>query len=826
LEPLTFQEILTITKGFSEFHGANFSVSGFETDTRRDVLGKAFVALNDGAKYLRSAEKKGALLAVISAYSDVEAGVILPLIRVENTLDAFQEIAAFWRGRFDIPLVALTGSNGKTTTKDMLTAILSAKYKTLATENNYNNHIGVPKTLLKLNNSYEAAVLELGMNHSGEIRSLAKIVKPTIAVITKIGSAHIGEVGSEEEIFKAKMEITEGLINHSLLIVSEPDDKLSRLNSTEKYEVIRGKLRASDIKQYWTDAIPGISFVIHEGENKYPCELPVFGAHNVNNALLALTVGVILGIPLPEAIEELRSYTRSSMRLETAVLHNVKYIKDYYNSSPDSVKAALDTLSAFETDGRKIAILGEVTELGAYSAELHREIAEYSIGKADIVYFIGEDYNSFKSGRPDSKVADYCGKKDELFAMIKDAISENDIVLINGSNGMKMGEVFEFLRKRTESAAPGAPPQTTLRVDVAALKHNYGEIKRYVGKNVEIMPVIKADGYGSSADIAASAFAGAKYFAVADLQEADKISHAIPNTKILIIYQPLPFEIDAIAEREYLVSVGDADFLTALNLAAKKRRKIINIHIEVDTGMSRLGVLAKDCAAFAKVLRGCENIAVDGIFTHYSSADMYSPEDLEFTALQTAVFKRAIVEIEEILGREIPHKHACAGAAIFNPEAEIFNMVRPGYILYGYYPCEEIKEFISLKPALKLVTAISQIKEYPAGTNISYGRSFTASKTIRAAIVPIGYSDGIYRSLSNTGAFVVNGLLAPIIGKICMDYTIIDVTDISPEAKVGDEVAIFDNVNMTVERIAELCGTIGYEIISKLRDKADRIEVY
>jgi alanine racemase len=240
--------------------------------------------------------------------------------------------------------------------------------------------------------------------------------------------------------------------------------------------------------------------------------------------------------------------------------------------------------------------------------------------------------------------------------------------------------------------------------------------------------------------------------------------------------------------------------------------------------MSRLGVLVDNCDTFAKSLSECKNLTVEGIFTHYSSADLYAPADLEFTAKQTTLFKKAIKIIEDIIG-SIRYKHACAGAAIFNPNAELFNMVRPGYILHGYYPCEEIKNKIKLQSSLRYVTRITQIKEYEPGVSISYGRRFITQRKTLLAEIPVGYSDGLMRKLSNKGAFVIKGQLAPITGNITMDYTMVDITDIGPdEVKVGDEVAIFDNINMTIERMAELCDTIGYEIITNIKNKADRIE--
>jgi Alr-MurF fusion protein len=834
LDKLTFKEMLVCTGGITDYTGDNFPVSGVKFDSRYNMHGFVFVAFvtnkNNGHKYASIAANKGAVAVIVS--EDVNCSV--PVIKVSDTRKAYQDIAGYYRKKFPIPIIAVTGSNGKTTVKDMLNAVLSVKYKVLATEKNENNELGVPQTLLNLNSGYDVAVIEMGMNQHGEIRTLTNIANPDIAIITKIGTAHIGNLGgTRADVFKAKMEIVEGLKKEGTLVLCSDDDLLTNVKS-DTYKVLfcglsndsRNLVYATDISQYWDDKGYGLIFRIHYKGNEYNCTLPVLGRHNTQNALLALTVGLKLDIPIEKAIEALSVYQRSSMRLETTTVRGVKFLKDYYNASPDSIKSALDTLAEINNCGSRIAILGEMLELGEKSAALHREIAEYTIGKVDIVYYVGNYCDAFISGRPDA----YCFlTKNELNSALSSAILDGKflfgtIVLIKGANGMKMGEQYEFLYKFLEHGNT-TPAQTRLLVDIDALKHNYVAIKHFVGSDVQVVPVIKADAYGSGADLLANIYSDCNLFAVADLCEAEELHSKIPNAKFLLLYQPFAEEADMVAERDYIItSVGDTDFVRKLNEAAEKRGKQLTVHIEIDTGMSRLGVLIDDCETLAKVLSECKNLTVDGIFTHYSCANIYTPEDLEFTAKQTGLFKKAIGIIEGIIG-SIRYKHACAGAAIFNPNAELFNMVRPGYILHGYYPCEEIKDKITLKPALKYVTQITQIKEYDAGATVSYGRQFVTQRKTRIAEIPVGYSDGLMRKLSNKGAYVINGQLAPIVGVVSMDYTMVDITDIAPEeVKVGDEVAIFDNVNMTIERMAELCDTIGYEIITNIKNKVERIE--
>ena len=397
-----------------------------------------------------------------------------------------------------------------------------------------------------------------------------------------------------------------------------------------------------------------------------------------------------------------------------------------------------------------------------------------------------------------------------------------------------MEEFYEPLKSYINAAMSDSthlpPSATKLYVDINAVKFNYSQIKKEVGSHVEIMPMVKANAYGCGTDVIANVFRHSKYLAVADVKEAALIRRILPEANIVIIYQPYAGDIEEITAGGYTVSVSNSDFAKKLNDEAGKHGKKIKIHIEVDTGAGRLGLNPCECRNFAQSIKALANIITEGVFMHYACADSFDKSDLEFTKKQTDLFKTAVADIESILG-VIPYKHACAGAAIFNQNAAHFNMVRPGYMIYGYYPSEALRGKILLKPVLKFVSVILQIKEYEKGTPISYNRRFVTKRKSRIATVSAGYSDGISRKLFNpknkkNGCFAVNGQRAPIVGTICMDLTMIDITDIKGDVNVGDEAAIFDNVNVTIEEMAGICGTIGYEIISQIEDKAERVESF
>ncbi|MDR2941111.1 MAG: alanine racemase [Treponema sp.] len=824
---------------------------GVSTDTRSLKKGDIYFALKgnnfDGHDFVSIAQTKGACAVVCS--KDVDTS--LPVLKVKDTLSALQNLAAYYRAKFNIPIIAVTGSNGKTTAKNMIATVLAAKFRVFFTDKNYNNEIGLPKSMLELDDSYDVAVFEMGMNHFGEIETLSNIAKPDIAVITNIGKAHIGNLGSQENILKAKLEILNGLKKNGLLLLNA-DDKFLRGVKSDTHEVVfvgellsqnkslspyesNSQISAENIQ---ADDNPSSFDVVYKGQS-YPCSLPAIGKHNVTNALFALYCGLRLGIGIKQAIDEIKRFTVSSMRTETAYVKGITIIKDYYNSSPDSARAALEVLANYPSSGKKIALLGEIFELGDFSAQEHINLAKTcNERKIDYTFFIGADYECFQKEIKDGKC--FSDRERDAFSKsIKNYISsgslnKGDVILIKGSRGMKMEEFYEPLKSYINAVMSDSthlpPSATKLYVDINAVKFNYSQIKKEVGSHVEIMPMVKANAYGCGTDIIANIFRNSKYLAVADVKEAALIRRILPKANIVIIYQPCAGDIEEIVSGGYTVSVSNLDFAKKLDGEAGKHQRKIKIHIEVDTGAGRLGLNIRECADASSTIKALGNLIVEGVFMHYVCADSFEKSDLEFTKRQTVLFKEAAAEIESVLG-EIPYKHACAGAAIFNQNAAHFNMVRPGYMLYGYYPSDALRGKILLKPVLKFVSVILQIKEYEKGTPISYNRRFVTKRKSRIATVSAGYSDGISRKLFNpknkkNGCFAVNGQRAPIVGTICMDLTMIDITDIKGDVNVGDEAAIFDNVNVTVEEMATICGTIGYEIISQIEDKADRVESF
>ena len=360
---------------------------------------------------------------------------------------------------------------------------------------------------------------------------------------------------------------------------------------------------------------------------------------------------------------------------------------------------------------------------------------------------------------------------------------------------------------------------TRLYVDLGAIEYNIRAINQTLNSGTKIMAVVKASGYGSGAKNIVNTLMdnGVEHLAVATTEEGIELREQGIKLPIIVLTQPLEADLNNIVEYDLIPAVADAELIEKLDNISEQKDKVTKIHVEVDTGMGRIGVQIGEVVSFIMQIRTLKNIKIEGIFTHFAGSEA----DQEYTRLQISRFEKVLRSIKE-LGVQIPLTHACNSAGIINyPEAH-YDLVRPGLMIYGYYPDDRLKDKIYLKPSLALITRVTFIKEVEAGIPISYNCTFVTKTKSKIATIPIGYADGYRRELSNKGEVVINGRRAPIIGNVCMNATMVDVTNIS-DVKVGDEVVLFDAKNLNVEEIAQKCRTISYEIISTVGGGVPRV---
>ena len=452
------EDIIKATNGRLLVGDPQEDCENFCTDTRKIQKGDIYVGLKgekfNGNEYYKEALEKGAKVAVISGIEvtkeDLDQYKDKTIIEVKDSLEAFGDIAAYKRDLYDIPVVQITGSVGKTSTRDIIANVVRKQYKTLQTEGNQNNAIGLPTTLLKLKD-HEAVVVESGMNHLGEIRYLGKIAKPTVAVITNIGTAHIGFLGSRENILKAKLEILENLKPGGYIVINNDNDMLNKWakEDTKYKKYTFGIEEKSDVMAYNIKVSEDYStYNVKINNKEYFVKVPVSGKHFVYNSLCAIAVGNLLNIAPENIIKGIETFTLTKNRMEIdKIKDNVTVINDAYNASYDSMKAALEYLKELPGN-RKIAVLGDMFELGEFAEEIHRKVGiEVITHKVDMLVTVGELANYI------ADEAEYLGMpKDQVIRLnttteainyLNDNLEKDDVVLLKAANGMHFAEIFK-----------------------------------------------------------------------------------------------------------------------------------------------------------------------------------------------------------------------------------------------------------------------------------------------------------------------------------------------------------------------------------------------
>lgn len=451
MKELTLKQIADWCGGKISARFEHLRVSRMQSDSRKVRSGDLFVALKgakaDGHDFAETAINHGAVAALVSRPISEK----LPSIEVEDTLRAYGEIAAGYRKLTGVKVVGITGSVGKTTTKEMTASILEAVYHTAKTEGNHNNNLGLPMTIMDMPENTEVAVLEMGMNHSGEMEYLSSIARPDLAIITNIGTMHIEHLGTREGILQAKLEIMRGMPDDGAGVFNGDEPLLWNIRAIGKHKKYYYGIENHACDVTATDIVElddGVRFVVHGFGQQFELFVPMLGRHAVYNALAATTVGLLLGVK-PEQIQaRFSSFHNTGMRQKIYVKNGVTIIEDCYNAGPESTEAALDVLAGIKTDGRRIAVLGDMLELGNRSAAEHYRIGRLAVGKADLLLTYGEHsvrtLTGAITGGMNPKNTDHFDTHEDMAHMLKMRVSEGDVVLFKGSRGMRMEKVLQL----------------------------------------------------------------------------------------------------------------------------------------------------------------------------------------------------------------------------------------------------------------------------------------------------------------------------------------------------------------------------------------------
>lgn len=448
----TGEEVLSVTNGICQLDVKGIEFKDVSTDTRTIESGCLFVALKgdtfDGHHFIPQAMEKGATGALVEKGRVVPG---IPCIEVDDTLLGYQQLARYHRRRYHIPVVAITGSSGKTTTKDMVAAVLGSTYNVLKTEKNFNNEIGLPKTLLQLTDEHQACVVEMGMRGLGQIEELALIAEPTVGIITNVGTSHIELLGSREGIAQAKSELIRCLPADGIAILNEDDDLVAPMRhffdgKTISYGIVQSAtVRGSHLK-YQKD---GIKFTCRAYDKVFSVFLPMIGEYNVYDSLAAIAAGLLLDVPEHRIVRALKDFVGTPMRQEIVSFPDIVVLNDAYNANPASMTEAIKALDQLEGK-RKIAMLGDMLELGDYTEEAHRNIGKLLAEEGyDAVFTFGDAAAFIGKETKTRKIPTFsCNSHLEMANQYKDMRTKGDVILVKGSRGLRMERVVEELREQ------------------------------------------------------------------------------------------------------------------------------------------------------------------------------------------------------------------------------------------------------------------------------------------------------------------------------------------------------------------------------------------
>jgi alanine racemase len=896
VQMIALEDFVAATAAEVVVSGARSSFGGFAHDSRSLVPGECFVAVRgirgDGHDFAQDAVERGAgaIVVELARLATVEGGLAgaieqarqtgVVVLAVADTREALRSYAAYILAAWEPTVIAVTGSTGKTTTKEAIADVLATQAPTFRSWRNYNDLLGLPLSLGALDPSHRYAVVELGADHPGEIATLAAIARPTVGVVTNVSATHLQYFAGVAQLGEELAKLP-ALLPPDGIAVLNADDEVTRAMAAEttartlffapcsadtasapiyadlpvRYEVVPLGSRA-----------PLALALRPEGEEPGTGEIVEFphlhGDHWVYAVLAALTVGAALGVPQTDALRALRGLRPLPGRMRWLPgADGLALLDDSHNATPASAAAGLTVLAAIAKGrgGARIAVLGDMLRLGDAEEREHRRLGRRAAATSDYLVTRGLRAEqiadeAIRAGMPAASVAVTHTAEDAARAVRSFAEdmrgtgtgeAEGEVpapvVYVKGSEELRMEQVTALLLARPEQAErvldrqthawrrvvvmrPDRP--TWLEVDLSAIGRNTQLVKELVGPEVQVLVSLKADAYGHGALRVARTVLhnGATWLGVATVSEAAPLRAAGIAAPILVFGYTPPWQAREVVRLDLRATVYALEPARALALAAQDLGHEARVHVKIDTGMARLGLRTEDIAgivAYFEALHEMPGVVVEGVFTHFATADS---ADQDYARRQLDRFHRVLAELEA-RGLRPPLVHAANSAAMLALPQARFDMVRPGVAIYGLAPSAEVRLPEGFRPALAFKTQVAQVKEIPAGEGVSYGATYITTAPTRIATLPVGYADGFRRGPTNWGEVLVRGRRAPILGRVAMDQCMVDVTDI-PGVCQGDEVVLIGSQGddeLTAEAVAERLGTISYEVVAELLARVPRI---
>ncbi len=775
----------------------------------------------DGHQFLPEVYGRGVRYFVVSKSVNIADYAGAVFLRVTDVLKALQQLAAFHRGRFSIPVIGITGSNGKTIVKEWLYQLLQHDHNIVRSPRSYNSQVGVPLSVWQMTEQHTLGIFEAGISTINEMQQLADVIRPTHGVFTNLADAHSEGFtdNREKALEKAKLfSHVQSFIfcRESVAPFLSPDsgDRV-RFGETVFFSWSRNKEAILRIVSEQKELQHTMITADYEGE-KMQIQIPFTDRISIDNGITCWCVLLAMGYR-NEVIQQrmlLLEPVEMRMQLKKAV-NNCYLLNDSYSNDTASLGLALDYLQQQAGKHRKTVILSDILQSGQHELLLYKEIAaQLAARNIDRLIGIGPALSRYADifSAIITDVSTYAST-DAFLQQAAMQSFRDEYILLKGARIFAFESISALLEQKVH--------QTVMEIDLSAMIHNLKEYQKHLRPATKMMAMVKAFSYGSgSAEVArVLQFHKVDYLAVAYADEGVELRKAGISLPIMVMNVD-EAGFDAMVSFDLEPEIYSFGIYQAFHkYLSRQGIRQFPVHIKLNTGMNRLGFEVEDAGPLARMLSQKDTMAVRSVFSHLVASE--AAEHDAFTAQQVALFEQGC----RVLGQWLPYpfiRHIANSAAIFRNAAYQFDMVRLGIGLYGVDSAAEGK--ISLATVTTLTSTIAQLRTVKAGETIGYSRKGIVQRESRIATVRIGYADGFSRRLGNgMGHMFVNGMLAPVIGSVCMDMTMIDVTDV-PGIKEGDKVEVFGK-NLPVQQVAAWSGTIAYEVLTGISQRVKRVYV-
>ncbi|MDI1316697.1 bifunctional UDP-N-acetylmuramoyl-tripeptide:D-alanyl-D-alanine ligase/alanine racemase [Flavobacterium sp.] len=808
---LSIQNIIPIIKAkwFGNDDTAVIDFISIDSRSLQNDRNTLFFAISgpnhDGHVYIEELINKGVAHFVVN---QIPKGIEdkANFLIVGNTLEALQKLATFYRSQFEFPVIGITGSNGKTIIKEWLNFLLSPDYNIIRSPKSYNSQVGVPLSILGINEKHNLGIFEAGISLPHEMEKLQKIIQPTIGILSNIGSAHDEGFATVAEKIKEKLKL---FVSVNVLIMNKNKTICAFVNPKTKLFCWCSDDKSADV--YITKKKIGevTELQVTYREDTFLVTIPFLDQASVENAIHCMMLLLYFGYSHKIIQTRMVQLYPVEMRLKVKNgINNSTIIDDSYSSDFQSLKIALDFLENQKQHKKKTIILSDIFQSGLSNEDLYSQVSQLIISnKISRVIGIGETISQFKNKFINSTTFNNVSGFTQAFDTLN---FENETILIKGARNFHFEEIVSLLEEKTH--------ETVLEINLNAISHNLNFYKSKLKPKTKMMVMVKAFGYGNGGFEIANLLEHHKvdYLGVAFADEGISLKNAGITVPIMVL-NPEATSFAAIIQYHLEPEIYSIKGLKAfLKIAAQKNLKRFPIHIKIDTGMHRLGFEEENLEDLIQILKGNETVQIKSILSHMATSDDLKHDD--FSKSQIALFEKLSSKLQNELNVK-PIRHILNTSGITNYGDSQYDMVRLGIGLYGISNDAEEQKELEIVGTLKSV--ISQIRTIDTGESVGYGRKFIAAETTKIATIPIGYADGISRAWGHgVGYVTINNKQAKIVGSVCMDMLMVNVTNI--ECKEGSTVIIFGE-NPTVNFMAKQLNTISYEILTSISQRVKRV---